>query len=262
MTFKHHVPILYSTDIPRSIAYYTDMLGFEHKWEWGSPPTFGGVRKDHVEIFFCKDGQGNPGTWMSIFIQNVDEYHDTIKAKGAKIINPPQTYEWGVREMLVEDPDGHRIRFGHSASIRHGKSEPELPAGIQIIHRSPTAEEYLHLLKTVGWEAKNSSDLVDKILTVPLFAVVAEHEEKAIGCALLLGDGATFYYVKDVMVEPAWQCKRVGSAMMQAITGWLDEKGMDNALVALITGEGLVPFYHSFGFHPAFAMQKRLKHLK
>jgi hypothetical protein len=77
MTFKHHVPILYSTDVTRSIAYYTDVLGFEQKWEWGTPPTFGGVRKDHVEIFFCKDGQGNPGTWLAIFIQNVDEYHDS-----------------------------------------------------------------------------------------------------------------------------------------------------------------------------------------
>jgi predicted N-acetyltransferase YhbS/catechol 2,3-dioxygenase-like lactoylglutathione lyase family enzyme len=259
MIFKHQVPILYSTDIPRSIAYYTGVLGFEHKWEWGSPPTFGGVSKDHVEIFFCKDGQGHPGTWMSIFIQNVDEYHETIREKGAKIINPPQTYEWGVRELLVEDPDGHRIRFGHSAGIRHGKSEPHLPEDIQIVNRAPTTEEYLQLLKAVGWESKSSTDSVEKILAAPLFAAVAEHNGQAIGCALLLGDGATFYYVKDVMVAPAWQCKRVGSALMQAISDWLNKNGVDNALVALITGEGLVPFYHSFGFHPAFAMQRRLK---
>src|SRR5690349_13661423 len=135
MLFKHHVPILYSSDMQRSIAYYTDVLGFEHKWEWGNPVTFGGVSKDHVEIFFCKDGQGNPGTWMSIFIQNTDEYYETVKAKGAKIISPPQTYEWGVREMLVEDPDGHRIRFGHSAGARHGKSESHLPAKVRIEHR-------------------------------------------------------------------------------------------------------------------------------
>ena len=259
MLFKHHVPILYSSDIPRSIAYYTDVLGFEHKWEWGTPPTFGGVSKDHVEIFFCKDGQGHPGTWMSVFIQNTDEYYETIKTKGAKIINPPQTYEWGVREMLVEDPDGHRIRFGHSAGSAHAKSEAQLPAGTRIVPRMPTADEYLRLLKAVGWESNYPGDVVRKILSAPLFAVVAEYDSKAIGCALLLGDGVSFYYVKDVMVEPKWQCKRVGSAMMQAITDWVNENGASNALVALITGEGLFSFYHAFGFRPAFAMQKRVK---
>jgi uncharacterized glyoxalase superfamily protein PhnB/GNAT superfamily N-acetyltransferase len=259
MLFKHLVPILYSSDIRRSIAYYTEVLGFDNKWEWSSPPTFGGVSKDHVEIFFCKDGQGNPGTWMSIFIKDTDEYYETIKAKGAKIITPPKTYEWGVREMLVEDPDGHRIRFGHSASARHGKSEPKMPAGVHIIARNPTTEEYLSLLQSVGWGYKYSEEAIQKILSAPLFAVVAEHRGKAIGCALLLGDGVTFFYVKDVMVDPAWQAKRVGSGLMQAITDWVNENGGDNALVALITGEGLFSFYHPFGFRPAFAMQRRVK---
>ena len=259
MLFKHHVPILYSSDILRSIAYYTEVLGFERKWEWGNPPTFGGVSRDHVEIFFCKDGQGHPGTWMSVFIQNTDEYYETIKAKGANIINPPQTYEWGVREMLVEDPDGHRIRFGHSAGAAHGKSAQQLPANVNIAERTPTADEYRRLLQSVGWHADYSDDAVAKIMSAALFAVVAEIDGNAIGCALLLGDGVSFYYVKDVMVDPAWQCRRVGSSMMQAITNWVNENGGNNALVALITGEGLFPFYHAFGFGPAFAMQRRLK---
>jgi len=67
-----------------------------------------------VEVFFCEKGQGSPGTWLSIFVDNVDEYYERIKGRGAKIICAPQNMEWNVREMLVEDPDGHRIRFGHS----------------------------------------------------------------------------------------------------------------------------------------------------
>ena len=259
MLFKHHVPILYSSDIPRSIAYYTEVLGFENKWEWNSPPTFGGVRRDHVEIFFCKDGQGNPGTWLSIFVQDTDEYYKEIKAKGATVIEPPQTYEWGVREMLVQDPDGHRIRFGHSFAAHHKAKEAHLPPGIKIISRTPTPAEYLRLLKSVGWDNSYSDEAVTKMLAAPLFSVVAVRGDHAIGCALLLGDGVSFFYLKDVMVEPAWQYRRVGSTMMRVVTDWLNENGGNNALAALITGEGLFPFYHSFGFRPAFAMQKRLK---
>jgi uncharacterized glyoxalase superfamily protein PhnB len=62
---------------------------------------------------FCLEDQGNPGTWLAINVENVDEYYETIKARGAKIISPPDDKEWFMREMLVEDPDGHIIRFGH-----------------------------------------------------------------------------------------------------------------------------------------------------
>lgn len=58
---------------------------------------------------FLREGTG--GTRIP---DNVDEYYERIKGRGAKIICPPQNMEWNVREMLVEDPDGHRIRFGHS----------------------------------------------------------------------------------------------------------------------------------------------------
>jgi len=114
MSFEGVVPILYSTDVKRSIAYYMEQLAFDEKWEWDNEPTtFGGVEKDYVRIFFCLNYQGNPGTWIAINIDNVDEYYEIIKARGAKIISPPENKEWFMREMLVEDPDSHIIRFGH-----------------------------------------------------------------------------------------------------------------------------------------------------
>ncbi|WOK04719.1 ankyrin repeat domain-containing protein [Imperialibacter roseus] len=121
------VPILYATDVAESIRYFTEKLGFGDNWEWDSPPTFGGVNHGKTQIFFCKDGQGNKDTWMSIFIHDVDAYYESIKSKGAVILSPPQTMEWGVREMLVEAPDGHKLRFGT------GTSELVMPNN-QFIH--------------------------------------------------------------------------------------------------------------------------------
>lgn len=113
MTFEKSNPILYSKDVARSVAYYKDMLGFEESWVWDDAATFGGVVKDDVEIFFCKEDQGYPGTWFCIVLDNVDEYYDQIKVKGATILAPPETKEWNMREMFVQDPDGHIIRFGN-----------------------------------------------------------------------------------------------------------------------------------------------------
>jgi uncharacterized glyoxalase superfamily protein PhnB len=107
------VPVLYCEDVRRSVAYYKDVLGFPKSWEWDEDPSFGGVDWGEVRIFFCKQGQGSPGTWLCINLDNVDEYYEMIKARGANIISPPDDKPWFMREMLVQDPDGHIIRFGH-----------------------------------------------------------------------------------------------------------------------------------------------------
>jgi hypothetical protein len=113
MKFRKAVPILYASDVSKSISYFIDQLKFENKWEWDSPSTFGGVYRDDVEVFFCKTDQGNPRTWIAVMVDNVDDYYESIKTTGAKILSKPATKEWNMREMLVECPDGHIIRFGH-----------------------------------------------------------------------------------------------------------------------------------------------------
>lgn len=105
------VPILRVQNIQESFRYYTEKLLFEKKWDWGDPPDFGAVGVGRVEIFFCEECQGCPGVWMSIFIADVNAYHAKIAKAGANIVREPCDEPWGVREMHVQDPDGHIIRF-------------------------------------------------------------------------------------------------------------------------------------------------------
>jgi len=110
--FEHVTPILNVRNVPAAIDYYVDKLGFRREWDWGDPPTFACVGRDEVRIFFCQDGQGAPGTWLSIFVQDVDALYEDYKKSGAIVRQPPADYPWGVREMNVEDLDGHRLRLG------------------------------------------------------------------------------------------------------------------------------------------------------
>lgn len=116
MKFLKSIPILYSEDVSKSLDYFIQQLKFEGKWEWDTPATFGGVYREEVEIFFCKKDQGHPSTWLSLMVDDVDAYYELIKDSGAKILSKPDSKEWNVREMLVECPDGHIIRFGHNTS--------------------------------------------------------------------------------------------------------------------------------------------------
>jgi len=114
-------PILYVRDFAEAMKYYTETLLFEKLWDWGEPPTFGAARLDRVEIFFCLRGQGNPGTWLSIFVDDVDDYYDRIKRLGADVTFGPEDEPWGVREIHVRDPNQHVIRFGHGIPMREPK---------------------------------------------------------------------------------------------------------------------------------------------
>jgi uncharacterized glyoxalase superfamily protein PhnB len=120
------IPILNVRDVGASLTFYVDVLGFDRSWHWGHPPTFGGVLAGHAEIQFCLNGQGGPGTWLSIWVDDVDAWFERLRSSDVDIRQPPTTFPWGVRELNVADPDGHRIRF--STATDAPADDAEFPA--------------------------------------------------------------------------------------------------------------------------------------
>lgn len=120
--FDQAIPILNVKNVPASIAYYVDKLGFQKEWDWGEPATFGCVARDTVQIFLCEGAQGSPGAWISIFVHDVDPLYEDYKRRGAIIRQKPTNFPWGIREMNIEDLDGHRLRMGSEAT---GPSDDE-----------------------------------------------------------------------------------------------------------------------------------------
>src|SRR6476660_1336651 len=93
MLAKGLTPILNVSDIQESFVWF-EKLGWTKGWDWGTPPTFGGVCSGACEIFLCQDGQGgrarpplptvqgfdgesaeNQGVWMSLWVEDVDAVH-------------------------------------------------------------------------------------------------------------------------------------------------------------------------------------------
>ena len=146
-------PILSVRDFAVAMNYYTEKLLFRKLWEYGSPPDFGAVALGKVEIFFSQGGQGHPGTWLCIMVEDVDAYYERIKKLGADIIQPPTTEPWGMREMQVRDPNQHVIRFGQGIPARQPKLEIErVPINARLEKRLAALLEDLarHKQMTVG----------------------------------------------------------------------------------------------------------------
>jgi uncharacterized glyoxalase superfamily protein PhnB len=116
MNTKRVTPILNVSNIVESFAWF-GKLGWQKGWDWGDPPTFGGVCSGDVEIFLCQNnqgGRGENGVWLSIWIDDVDAIHRQCLANGIEVTMPPTDEPWNVREMHVRHPDGHIFRITQS----------------------------------------------------------------------------------------------------------------------------------------------------
>lgn len=107
--FENATPILSVANLLVSVSYYVETLGFTPA-NWGND-FFTSVNRDRAGIYLCQGGQGRPGTWVWIGVEDVASLYEEYTASGAKILRPPQNYPWAF-EMHVEDPDGHVLRFG------------------------------------------------------------------------------------------------------------------------------------------------------
>ena len=109
-------PVLNVKDLNISRGYYLNVLGFEEE-EWGKDAVdFTCISRDGFCIYLCQGDQGQAGTWLWVgFDGDIHALHKALKANGAIMTEEPVNYPWAF-EMLVEDPDGHVLRFGTGPS--------------------------------------------------------------------------------------------------------------------------------------------------
>jgi len=118
MTATELTPILNVSDFDASVAWF-EHVGFRPGFRWtdapDAPTTFGAVIWGDIEIFLCLDaqgGRGDNGTWMSIFVDDVDAVYERCSRAGLDVLQPPEDKPWGVREFGLRHPDGHVLRIG------------------------------------------------------------------------------------------------------------------------------------------------------
>lgn len=51
------------------------------------------------------------GLFVNISVDNVDEFHNGLIAKGFEPSSEPRDWPWGRREFVLRDPDGYKLVF-------------------------------------------------------------------------------------------------------------------------------------------------------
>ena len=106
--FHPAAPILRVGDLRASVDYYVNVLGFkvDFETEW-----LVSVSRDRCCLFLAMGDQGHPGAWVWIGVADAEALHEELRAKGAKIRQPPTNFSWAL-EIQVEDLDGNVLRLG------------------------------------------------------------------------------------------------------------------------------------------------------
>ena len=113
-------PVFFTTDIPATLAYYKDKLGFECLGTWQDPPVYAIVARDEKAIHFrcAEPPTANPMKYAEelldayLFVEDADGLYAEYEARDVEFTRGLANMPWHSREFVVKDCDGRLLAFG------------------------------------------------------------------------------------------------------------------------------------------------------
>ena len=113
-------PIFFTLDIPSTLAYYKEKLGFECLGTWQDPPVYAIVARDQHEIHIrCAEPPiANTDKYEDelldayLSVEDADALYAEYAARGVEFTRPLGNVPWQSREFVVKDCGGRLLAFG------------------------------------------------------------------------------------------------------------------------------------------------------
>jgi catechol 2,3-dioxygenase-like lactoylglutathione lyase family enzyme len=119
VTPRSAIAQLRTTDLARSIRFYTEVLGLELAFEYEG--FYAGLRAGAQMIHLKHVDTPDPsithvaaGEHLHLYLETDDPaaLADAIAARGVALVKPLQETPWGTREFVIRDDQGHTLYFG------------------------------------------------------------------------------------------------------------------------------------------------------
>jgi uncharacterized glyoxalase superfamily protein PhnB len=116
------VPLFFTTDIPGTLAYYKEKLGFECLGTWLDPPVYAILARDgHAIHFRCAaPPTANPEKYEEelldayLHVEDADALYAEFAGNGVEFARELGDTPWNSREFVVKDCEGRLLAFGAS----------------------------------------------------------------------------------------------------------------------------------------------------
>lgn len=117
--FRDAFPILVVADMPRSLGFYRDLLGFELTYAFppDGDPQFASLAIDGGKLGLGAGDEpvesGSTAIWL--YTDDVDAAIAELAGAGVPVVAEPADQPWGERVASVADPDGYVVHIGAPA---------------------------------------------------------------------------------------------------------------------------------------------------
>ena len=119
----------------------------------------------------------------------------------------------------------------------------------ELAENQLTAEDFIRLKTATGFMDR-PLEQAKKAIRNGLFNVTAICDGKVVGMGRLVGDGAMYWYLQEIIVLPEYQGKGIGKSIVNRLLEHIRENSIPGTgvEVGLTAVKGKESFYEKFGF--------------
>ena len=130
---------------------------------------------------------------------------------------------------------------------------------LEIRHNDFDADAFVSLWSSV-WDGCPSREQAALAIENSIDRVGVYDGSKIVAMARMIGDRGMCYYIKDVIVHPAYQGRGIGKMMIGELLRFIRENGVPGTDIAveLCAMPDKMPFYAKFGFEANEAQRMRM----
>ena len=130
MKIQRQAAVMFASDLPRTIKYWNEQIGFATHGTFLDPPVFAIMERDANFVMLKQLAKGDTiipycdrdeGLWNAYFwVDDAASLFDELRKRGAIMDYGLCEQPYGVREFAIRDPDQQTIGFGQVLNTANG----------------------------------------------------------------------------------------------------------------------------------------------
>jgi lactoylglutathione lyase len=111
--FQELFPIISTSDLPRALTFYRDLLGATVSYQFppAGAPDYVGLHLGTSHFGIGADGRDHPPGRFALWVyaDDCDAAVAALRMAGVPVTQEPADQPWGERMAIVTDPDGNSV---------------------------------------------------------------------------------------------------------------------------------------------------------
>jgi GNAT superfamily N-acetyltransferase len=118
----------------------------------------------------------------------------------------------------------------------------------EFIARVPTPDEHRLLAESVGWHDAFAWEAMPASLSASVAGIVVLYDGRPIGMGRVIGDGAFYFYLQDVVVVPEHQGHGIGTVIVESLVEQVEQIAPAKGFIGLFAAGRAAELYARHGF--------------